>query len=46
MMSFVTLPQALNPSFSTNAEDCKVLDLDLPEVREEMIPDLRDFVIE
>lgn len=30
----------------TNVEDCVVLDLELPEVKEEMIPDMRDFVIE
>lgn len=29
-----------------NVEDCEVLDLDLPEVKEEMIPDMREFVIE
>ena len=41
-------PFLLRPSGSnyTNVEDCEVLDLDLPEVREEMITDMRDFVIE
>lgn len=30
----------------TNLKDCAVLDLDLPEVKEEMIPDMSDFVID
>ena len=33
------------PNYTT-VEDCVVLDLDLPEVKEDMIPDMRDFVIE
>ena len=30
----------------TNVGDCKVLDLDLPEVVEESIPYMRDFEVE
>lgn len=40
---FLLRPAGLN---YTNVEDCVVLDLELAEVKEEMIPDMRDFVIE